>query len=227
MQKNLAKIICPHRGLGVENSLEAIKAAVNTRPFMVEFDVQNVGGVLYLGHPPEINFDATIDNTLKIYRNYEVKPKIDLKCNKNWKKDIDLLLSRTNLLENQLIVNIGGDELNSTDFMKAEEYLVLSSEANLLLNIDIARYSGKTTSQIIQHINSLSRKPFSVSPMLESRFAKDIKIASDCDIQHVHFWSNSTATYSEEDLFLLFEKYSKLDFQVYFDINPGIIVQNS
>ncbi len=219
----LKRALCPHRGLGEENGINAIKAAVRAKPFMVEFDIQNINGVLHLGHPPKINYESTLKDALLVYDNSIVLPKIDLKCNTDWKSDVDLLLAETQFTSRDLLVNLAGENLDTAGFMNAENYLLLNSKSTILLNIDTRRYKGEKLPQIYNHINSLSRKPFSLSPMLESKYDADIDIASNCNIHQIHFWSNNSVQYSENKLLSILDKYSRLGFQVYFDINPSVV----
>lgn len=174
MITDFKSIICPHRGLGKENSLVAIKSAIDTNPFMVEFDIQNVNGTFYLGHPPKINYKSTLIDAVEIFKNTNVLPKVDIKCNTNWRSDIDLLINQLENYNTDFLINIGGDNLSSRQFMNAELYLLQETKSVFLLNIDIARYYNNERNIINNHISSLPRKPFSVSPMLEGDYEKEI-----------------------------------------------------
>lgn len=224
MKQILAKAICPHRGIGDENSLIAIRSAVKNKPFMVEFDVQNIGGKLYLGHPPLVNLDVSVAEALIEFENSNVIPKIDLKCSIDWKTDIDLLLIETNSVKTNMIINIGGDNLDQNEFVEAEKYLLLHSEANYLLNIDIERYGNLGDIKILNHIRSLDRGPYSVSPKMEGDFDKEIDLATSSGIKNIHFWSNNSATYSEHELEHLINYYNDQGFNVLFDIKSNIII---
>lgn len=224
MHKILAKTICYHRGLGKENSLDAVKNAILLRPFMVEFDIQNDKGIYYLGHPPKINYDYTLEDALLLYKNSVVIPKIDIKCSLNWKADIDLLIKKTEHFTGDLLINVGGGILSSSQFMDAESYLLRNSKPNMLLNIDIARYKDYELSVVKEHIKLLPRLPFSISPMIESNYKSDIETAINAGIQNIHFWSNNSKKCSENELVSLYNKYSSLSTKVLFDINPNIIV---
>ncbi len=224
MNQVLSEVLCPHRGLGDENSLKSIRSAIETRPTMVEFDIQNLNGTYFLGHPPKINKDSTLEDALNLFSKSDVLPKVDLKCLPDWKADISLLLSTLNFIDYNVLLNIGGDNLSAVEFIKAENFITELSKSNILLNIDIARYGILSAAQIKQHIQSLNRKPFSVSPMLEGNFNTEIELAKACGINNIHFWSNNSTTYTENELLEIYNNYSKNETQVLFDIKSNIIV---
>lgn len=194
---------------------------------MVEFDVQNIGGVYYLGHPPNINLHTKLEDILSEFENSNVMPKIDLKCSINYLEDIKLLLNKLSKAKFKILVNLGGENLSAVKFMDAEKYLMLNSDSSLLLNIDIARYGNITPAEFRKYIDLLTRKPYSISPTLEGNYEDDIKLATSCDIRNIHFWSNNKTNYSENQLLALLEDFSNPETTILFDINPLIIVVGS
>ena len=46
--------LCPHLGIGEENSLTAIQSGIKSSPFFVESDIQWHNNDLYLGNPPTV-----------------------------------------------------------------------------------------------------------------------------------------------------------------------------
>lgn len=215
--KVLAKL-CPHRGIGEENSLDAIRSGIQASPFLVEFDVQWYNDDLYLGHPPEVG-ENTLSQALELFRDTLIIPKIDIKLssqtnNQGLQALIDQLL---NWDPKKALINIAGD-LSADEYFQAEKKLMKNTEENVLLNIDLERYTGKTDSIISDHIKNLKRVPFSISPNLETSTIDTISFAKEKHIHHIHFWSYFDKKYSTNDLYDRMELCNKYGLQVYFDI---------
>lgn len=224
MNHTLKELLCPHRGIGEENSLSAIENAIKTKPFMVEFDIQQIDDTFFLGHPPKLNRKATLNDALLLFKNSVVMPKIDVKCSLDWKSDLNQLLEILKNYEKEVLINVGGEKLSPNEYIDAEKLLMEKSENNILLNVDVLRYGRKSKSKISNHLNSMKRKPFSVSPLLEGRIKKEVEIALDCGINNIHFWSNNSRKYRQKELLEIYAKYSRNNVCVLFDINPKIVV---
>lgn len=218
----LAKRICPHRGIGLENTIPAIVTAVEQAPFLVEFDVQYSDGQLYLGHPPVINMDARLGDALRLFQNSSTIPKVDIKLDpQTWRTALDYLITQLNAYgPQQVLLNIDG-RLDAPNYFEAESILMQRTDDNVLLNIDLARYVGQGEQAISDHLGTLHRSPFSISPNLASdiNFSLDFAIANG--IKQVHFWAFSQAKYSQADLIELMQQCLDRHLEVYFDIVAG------
>jgi hypothetical protein len=238
--KLISNRICPHRGKGDENTLKAITAGIADMPFMVEFDVQWIDDDLYLGHPyvkgsesghPEEMFKKeTLSQALQLFTASTVMPKVDLKLNaESLHESVDALREAlsTSKLE-KILVNISGVlelcDISSHDYMRAEQQLLSSTSDNVLLNIDLNRYAGITKGEIItdydiyDHIASLTRKPFGLSPNIGDDIDAALAFAVEHSIPQVHFWSNRDVGYDIDDLFNIFAKTEAKGLTCYFSI---------
>ena len=71
--KEIRERICIHRGLfkseDKENTVSAIRDAVELNPYFVEFDIQKYNGSFFSGHPPAIvtGNDGKLGNILSVY----------------------------------------------------------------------------------------------------------------------------------------------------------------
>lgn len=190
---------------------------------MVEFDIQNKDGVFYLGHPPRMHYDAVVSEALQLFTDTTVLPKVDIKCLADWKKDISLLANELNSFSRKVLVNIDWPHLTSSQVLASEKYLLDETGPHVLLNIDIERYQGFSKKDIENHINSLKRPPFSVSPKLERDYDSEIKLADECSIKEIHFWTNYSRMYSEEELLEIYHTYTSQNFIVRFNIDTRCI----
>jgi glycerophosphoryl diester phosphodiesterase len=219
------KRLCPHRGVGIENTLEAIKSAIKLNPFLVEFDIQEYKHRLFLGHPPKIDMKADLSQALSHFNKTTTLPKVDLKLSEiTFDSALKLIPEyvKESILKN-VLVNIDG-ELKPEQFMLAESNLMKNTDYKILLNIDLGRYNSLSEGTIDNHINNLDRKPFSISPNLEDNLSQVIKYAKKHKIYQIHFWSFPKSKYS------LVQLYEKMNYvllsglEVYFDIkNQNII----
>lgn len=220
------KRFCPHRGVGSENTLQGIRNAVLQQPFLSEFDVRPYNGRLHLGHPPDLNLDTTLEDILVLFENVTTIPKIDLKLDDNTFKDgLEMLISQAKSTSRKILVNIDG-ELSTAKFMQAEAFLLDNTSKNILLNIDLIRYKNISNEDIEQHINSLARAPFSLSPNIESDFDQVISFVQKHGINQSHFWSFYDKQYSLDFLCMLMKKTLDYKLQVYFDIKNENIAQD-
>jgi glycerophosphoryl diester phosphodiesterase len=216
--------LCPHRGIGKENTMQSIVAGISSMPFMVEFDVQLHSGTLYLGHPPQLNQESTLQDALQQFLNKSAIPKIDLKLNPlTSQQSLDSLVAQLYRWGDGALVNIDGD-LDAKGFMAAEDFLMRKTEKSTLLNVDLCRYKGVDAITIDQHINDLTRAPFSLSPNLEDDLAYAIKFALKHKIPQIHFWSFYNKKYSQEFLCQRMETVLSNGIEVYFDIKTTNII---
>lgn len=224
-QIEFSKRLCPHRGIGQENTLASIKTAIAAQPFMVEFDVQMYRHKLHLGHPPAINKEATLAEALRLFLSDQVMPKVDLKLSAR------SLSEGLKVLSNELIswsprtslINIDG-ELDADGFMSTESRLMRMTDDKTLLNIDLRRYKSKSLGEINKHIQSLARPPFSVSPNLDDNIEYSIEFALSHRIGHIHFWAFQDRQYDLELLYSLMQRVLGNGLEVYFDIKYENII---
>lgn len=221
--------LCPHRGQNDENTLESIMAGLHESPFMLEFDVQPYNNDLHLGHPPRLRLTETLEQALELFDDISTIPKIDIKLTKNnITEGIRLLVAKLGNYHKPALINISSRhqrKLSVQDYMLAEQYLVNNTQANILLNIDLDRYGFMPEESIKQHISKLSRRPFSLSPNLDSHLGKNIYFAKLFQIQHLHFWAYEKSLYSEEYLSRLLMTLSMHGYKVYFDISSINVLQ--
>ncbi len=217
-QEQVLARLCPHRGIGQENSLDAIGAGIKTSPLFVEFDIQWNNNNLYLGHPPVVGND-TLSQALELFKNTPIIPKIDIKLTSQTSNlALDELINQMSGWNPQkALINIAGD-LNADEYFDAEKKLIAYTGDNVLLNIDLERYRGKNESEILTHINGLSRVPFSISPNLQTSTKAAIDFAKHNNIGHIHFWSFFDKKYTINNLYSRLEICKRHNLDVYFDI---------
>ncbi len=224
MKQTLLERICPHRGIGDENTLAAIENGLLLQPFLLEFDVQYHHQNLYLGHPPGMAREATLQEALELFAGQTSLPKVDLKLTERtvfvglW-----AFITAIDKLPFSVLVNISGD-LQPQAYMKAEQVLMKSTPATVLLNIDLARYGKLSVAQIDAHLSSLARKPFSISPNLEAPLYMVESLARRHDIQHIHFWSHPASSYPVATLEEKLDDLQRKNFEVCFDIKQQNIM---
>ncbi len=218
--------LCPHRGVGKENTIESIASGIALKPFMVEFDVHEFDNALYLGHPPVISTEATLEDALRLFANTTTMPKVDIKLNSgNAKAALQILIYKlAKHGPKKVLVNISGD-LDANQYMLAELTLIKNTGEDVLLNIDLGRYAGKNNIEIANHINDLARSPFSVSPNLEDDIQGAIGFSHNQNIPQIHFWSYFDRSYRLEDLYKIMELVLGNGLQVYFDIKTQNIIR--
>ncbi|MDQ2972864.1 MAG: hypothetical protein M3Q79_00060 [bacterium] len=217
--------LCPHRGAGQDNTLESIKSGIDLNPLFVEFDTQYFKNKLHLGHPPDLNTKSTLTDALELFTNTTTVPKVDIKLgNSNYSAALELLITElTAYSPKKVLVNIAGG-LNADKYMESETSMIRKTSSNVLLNIDLGRYSGKTAQEIATHVNGLDRKPFSVSPNLDDDIQATISFAIKQNIPHVHFWSHPARTYRLNDLYNIMQSVLDSGLEVYFDIKTQNII---
>lgn len=220
--KVMAKV-CYHRGIGRENSLEAISSAIKTSPFLVEFDVQVWNNTLYLGHPPELG-ESTLAEALELFKNTRLLPKIDLKLtSESLTEALTLLVAElVTWAPRKALVNVGG-ETSAVEYMNSERLFMSKVGDNALLNIDLERYGGISRDEMIAHIKSLTRMPFSISPNLSDDLPAAIDIAKVVGIPHIHFWAHHDEQYTIVELYNKMKLCQKSGLKVYFDIKDSNI----
>ncbi len=217
--------LCPHRGIGKENTLESIRSGIQLNPFLVEFDIQYFKNDLYLGHPPDLNIKSTLADALGLFTNTSTLPKVDIKLDiNNFRAALELLI--TGLVPcspKKVLVNISG-ALDASKYMAAETSMIRKTTDNVLLNIDLERYKGKSAQEIATHIIGLDRKPFSVSPNLDNDIPAAISFAIKQNIPHLHLWSYSDRTYSLKHFYKIMQSVLDSGLEVYFDIKTQNIL---
>jgi len=149
--------LCPHRGIGEDNTLEGIEKGLELKPFLLEFDIQSYGNELHLGHPPKVNRTATLADALNLYQHSETMPKVDLKlADADDDSSLGLLIAELgNWSFRKILINIAGELHDPVAYMKAESTLMQNTGSNVLLNIDLARYDGENDIKIAKHVANL------------------------------------------------------------------------
>lgn len=214
----LDRRICPHRGIGQENTLEAIQEGLKTEPFLLEFDVQMHDYDLFLGHPPLLNTETTLEQALNLYVGHRTTPKVDVKLTTiSMHQAIDRLIAIAGSYKSKMLVNLSGS-LSSSQYMAAEKYLIQAASPYILLNIDLGRYQECAAEVIQQHLEELSGKIFSISPNLEDDIQPVIETATTYDVHHIHFWTLPDRTYLKSALAIRMEQLLDRGFEVYFDV---------
>lgn len=224
--EEFARRLCPHRGIGQDNTLEGIELGLKLKPFMLEFDIQLYDSKLHLGHPPQVNTTALLTDALSLYANGQTLPKVDMRLEGHEiETSLSLLATLLNERSNsKVLVNIAGELHNATLYMAAEQRFIQNTKDNILLNIDTARYVGKTDDEISRHVGSLVRTPFSLSPNLETDIPKAITFALEHHIPHIHFWSSFDRRYSREHLHKVMRSVLENGLEVYFDMKTENIL---
>jgi hypothetical protein len=225
-QKKFISRLCPHRGIGKENTLESIEAAISIHPFMVEFDVQLYRKSLHLGHPPDVNTESSLNAALKLFLKKSVMPKIDLKLNSRTYDEALAMLIDSLVAWNprKALINIDGD-LGADKFMEAESILVSRTSDSTRLNIDIGRYKNKSKLEINRHINNLARRPFSLSPNLDDNINNSINFALQNKIPQIHFWATRNRQYDLGWLSEIMDYVLSYGLEVRFDIRYENIME--
>lgn len=215
--KEFYKRFCPHRGIGEENTLAALCKAIRRRPYFVEFDVQFYRGNLYLGHPPG-RTQETLSEALQLFSSASTFPKVDIKLTP---KTSQQALARTNALlkgiRQKVLVNVSGD-VNVATITEAERWLAKNLPGHCLLNADISRYQTLGGGAIDKHLRSLAKKPFSLSPNLESDIDLACAVAVKHGIGQLHFWAHHHHTYSLQYFIPLMNRVKAEGLEPYFDI---------
>ena len=123
--------LCPHRGIGKENSLTAIESGIHTKPYFVEFDVQWHHAALYLGHPPEKQQDATLAEALQLFTNTETFPKIDIKLTEETSQEaLNAVIEELHTWSPiKVMLNIAGS-FTAYQYMQAESVLMKLTNDN-------------------------------------------------------------------------------------------------
>lgn len=224
-QKEFAARFCPHRGLGKDNTLEGIKAAIELKPYLVEFDIQLHDGALRLGHPPDLNPDQMLSDALILFDDTGVLPKVDVKITEdNYVSTLELLQNIFNNRSSKVLINIDGD-CSSDVYMESEVILLDANNSNIFLNVDLGRYSEKNQEEIDAHIENLARTPFSVSPNIVNDLDETIKFAKKHKILHIHFWSTHNHLHKKADLYEKLDKVLDSRLEAYFDIKQSNIIE--
>ena len=220
----LIKSICPHRGLGEENSLLSISSGLLKHPFFLEFDIRYYDGQVLLGHPPHVGKLEVLTEALTLFEKSRTFPKIDLRIPKlGWESHVKALCKVLKGVNQKVIVNIGGEIGKADPYMAAEVLVDTLTKSNILLNIDLARYFNKSSSQIDQHIESLVKLPFSISPNIESNIELALKTATQHDIKVIGLWMNVDSSYTLEELFKIYTQIQKAGLTPILDIYPDRI----
>ena len=254
--KEIRERICIHRGLfkseDKENTVSAIRDAVELNPYFVEFDIQKYNGSFFSGHPPAIvtGNDGKLGNILSVYSEHarQVRangqnfkritfPKIDLKLNgeDNYEKLIDGLIS---ILENPDYEDIPFYLVNLGQVYGARYLSTLLQFANLArdlkervgLNVDLEKLGTYDEKTIDKDWAELDDFIFSVSPEIHTADVGDnfLLFIKQHNIKHVHFWLLGPPNNPCPSVYLNTLRYvlgwgQSNHLTVYFDINPKYV----
>ncbi len=225
-----------HRGLTdnvyKQNSLEAIKAAIDLNPSFVEFDVMLFDDEVKTGHPPQQPLEE-FERVLYLFKNKKTYPKIDIKLTKNKHcfAFIDKVIGVINQTRiNFVLINVGGYGTRM-QFMRAEKYFdkKVRDSHRIRLNIDLARYRNPeedVDKGIRKHVERLKNIIYSISPEIHEENMKIIaEFAKKHRIKIICFWLRGWPDVPKprvaEEIIrnaLVLEK--NYPIKVYFDINP-------
>lgn len=224
-----------------ENSIEAIKAAVNLEPLAVEFDVMYDGKEVRTGHPPQKPQDR-LEDVLLLFDGRKTYPKVDIKSTRdNIMHTIDAVLDVINHCNlNFVLVNIGqikekGKIIDGNIIMWAQNYLAEKVRDNpkIRLNIDLAKYVGRgrrPDERTRSHVKRLGNVVYSISPEIHEEDAEEIvRFAEEFRIHNVHFWlriwpdepNPKVAESTIRKMLKLEKKYPNI--KISFNINPTYI----
>ncbi len=232
MDKKLKGRFCSHSGdisVGLENSYDAIKAAVEQGVFYVEFDVMFVDNSWWTGHPPSEPID-TLERILSLFKDNETFPKIDLKLNtaEDNSQAIDAALAPVKHAGLKFtLINIGG-ETGRKSSIETQNYLAekVRDLEHIRLNIDLQYYRphGEPIDEgIYQHVSSLGDFVFAMSPEVHKEDYDAIgSFAQQHNIPYVCFWLSGHHV-KEETLLQALELEEKYDIKVLFDMNEGYV----
>jgi glycerophosphoryl diester phosphodiesterase len=237
-----------HRGLASEdnpeNSLGAIKAALDLRPFMVEFDVVLVDGAVRTSHPPQGPMDLLKD-VLALFKGEKTFPKVDIKVpGISFVSIIDEVLGLISAAHLDFtLVNIGvkrGERDSNIAQMAAERHFVERAAGNkgsTGLNIDLNRYRavGEGGNPVFfgaavnKHVEALGNV-FSVSPEIhEDDWELTAGFARRHGIDQIHFWLRGwpdvpEPKVAEETIRKALTLEERYPIKVFFDIDPRHII---
>ncbi len=228
-----------HRGVysnvSEENSLQAIKKAVDLEPLWVEFDIiLGNDKELKTGHPPQA-LDKFKD-VLLLFKEKKTYPKIDLKLREE-KKFYPFMINKTlDLVDSYgikfTLISITGDKKY---IMEAQNYLFqkIKNNPKIKLNIDLTKYEEieKNFKKIETHINHLKNIIYCLSPEIhKNNWDKNAQLAEKYQIKNICFWLRSwdvlNPKVSEETIRKALELEKKYNIEIYFDINPQYIKPN-
>jgi len=232
-----------HRGLvseeHSENSLGAVREAVNLGPFCVEFDVTLVNGEVWTKHPPQEPLDR-LEEVLPLFEGKETYPKIDIKLmGEPPSPAIDAVLSLVEQTRIKFVlINLGLGLGRRTKkaignyrdyFMGAENYLATRAGDNpkIRLNNDLERYRPareKIDNGIESHVAGLGTFVYSISPEIHDEDGEMVaQFAKRHKTGQLVFWLREPKV-TEETIRAALALEEKYDLEVYFDINPQFIV---
>ena len=236
-----------HRGLGSqevrENSKEAIRRAIETKPAFVEFDIIycKKDDSLRLGHPPQEALEK-LEEVYTLFKESSTYPKVDIKLSDgdDYKKVIDEVIEQGGKSElDFILVNLGAYK-DANQAIDVEEYFCskIKNKPQFKLNIDLERYKknaeeGCCDEVINRHIDKCNEQIYSVSPEInEDDRKKTAEFCKEHDIKNISYWlrgwpDNPDPKVREETIknALDIEKqYGGLS--VYFDISKDKIVND-
>lgn len=237
-----------HRGFASEkypeNSLGAIRDAINREPPFVEFDVTLVDGEVWTRHPPREPLDK-LDEVLSLFEGKKTYPKIDVKLmGEPPPPAIDSVLSLVKQTRiNFVLINVGlglGKRTkraigNYRDyFMGAENYFAtkVGNDPRIRLNIDLERYrpvGEEIDNDIESHVRGLGPLVYSISPEIHDEDRELVaQFVGRRKIGKLVFWLRGepdvpNPKVTEETIRAALALEEKYDLEVYFDINPSFI----
>lgn len=222
-----------HRGIASkenpENSLEAIKAAVECEPPFVEFDVVLVDGEVRTGHPPRAPMDR-LEKILPLFSGVRPYPKVDvwLRTSPDFSL-IDLVLADLESVDLPFVLIAIGHEKSTPRIVEAGRYLArrIGDNPKIRFNIDLRYYRGMEAEAIDHHVTNLGSAVFSISPEIhQSDWEETARFAEKHQIEQICFWlwvppdAPPERQVSEETLWKVLALEERYPVKVYFDIDP-------
>lgn len=234
-----------HRGYGFDrheqNSLGAIRVAVERDPVFVEFDVIYHDHEPKTGHPPQRPLDP-LDTVLESFRRSKTYPKVDLKLNGDETDHVFIDKVRALISDKELsraLVTMGNGAEKS---MSGERYVhmyrflfdELKDDTPIRLSFDLGKMKKYRSEPFDKKFRSDLRY---LAPKIDSLcleiheedWEESARIAEDHGIPHVTFWLRSWPSVHNprvetRTLLEALELERRYCITVMFDIDPGYVV---
>jgi len=200
-----------HRGYGSpQNSIRALRAALEAGFSMVEFDVLLDRGHWWLRHSLDDDSTETLADALALFRGSHVLPKVDfkLRVDQFTSETVSAIYHELARFPGKKLVNLAHrgqqvvDGAHPEHFFGARNYMHVErimydlhskKDVSIMLNLDLQRYkqhAGVSDEEMLHHIRAIQPFVYSLSPELtmtdivEASYA----VANTCSIRHIHGW---------------------------------------
>jgi len=218
----------------LQNSISAIKAAIELSPVFIEFDIvfDPLTKRAMTSHPPQKPLDE-LELILQSFKGKKTFPKLDLKLKEEtYKEFIKIIIKHINDFGTYVLVNLSG--FHGEKMMKIEEYFAskIKDLDFVQINIDLARYRKSNqllNEKILKHIEQIKEKIGGISPEInEENWELVAELAEKFGIQKIYFWLRGWPDVKypiikQEMIFKALELEKKYKIQVFFDINMNYV----